>query len=31
MSMVGMICSGLFLLATVFATVFLLAVQPCNG
>lgn len=31
MAMVGMICSGLFLLATVFATAFLYGVQPCNG
>jgi len=31
MAMVGMICSGLFLLATVFATGLLFVVQPCNG
>ena len=31
MAMVGLICSGLFLLATVFATAILYMVQPCNG
>jgi len=31
MAMVGMICSGLFLLSTVFATALLFMVQPCNG
>ncbi len=31
MAMVGLICSGLFLLATVFATGLLFMVQPCNG
>jgi hypothetical protein len=31
MAMVGLICSGLFLLATVFATGILYMVQPCNG
>lgn len=31
MAMVGLLCSGLFLLATVFATSFLYVVQPCNG
>jgi hypothetical protein len=31
MAMVGMICSGLFLLATAFATGLLFMVQPCNG
>jgi hypothetical protein len=31
MAMVGLICSGLFLLATVFTTALLYMVQPCNG
>jgi hypothetical protein len=31
MAMVGLICSGLFLLATIFATGLLYMVQPCNG
>ena len=31
MAMVGLICSGLFLLATIFATGLLYLVQPCNG
>jgi hypothetical protein len=31
MAMVGLICSGLFLLATIFATALLYMVQPCNG
>jgi hypothetical protein len=31
MAMVGFICSGLFLLATLFATSLLFMVQPCNG
>jgi hypothetical protein len=31
MAMVGLICSGLFLLATIVATAFLYMVQPCNG
>ena len=31
MSMVGLICSALFLLATIFATGVLYMVQPCNG
>jgi hypothetical protein len=31
MSMVGMICSGLFLFATIFATGFLFAVSACQG
>jgi hypothetical protein len=31
MAMVGLICSGLFLLATIFATGILYMVQPCNG
>jgi hypothetical protein len=31
MAMVGIICSGLFLLAVVVATAFLVLVQPCNG
>lgn len=31
MAMVGLICSGLFLLATLFSTGILFMVQPCNG
>jgi hypothetical protein len=31
MAMVGMICSGLFLLATVVSIAFLYVVSPCNG
>jgi hypothetical protein len=31
MAMIGLICSGLFMLATVFATALLYMVQPCNG
>jgi hypothetical protein len=31
MAMVGLICSGLFLLSTVFAIGLLFMVQPCNG
>ena len=31
MAMVGLICSGLFLFATIFATGLLYMVQPCNG
>ena len=31
MAMVDLICNGLFLLATIFATGLLYMVQPCNG
>jgi hypothetical protein len=31
MAMVGLICSGLFLLATLFATAIIYLVQPCFG